>query len=525
VTSAFPNLAGVATIAIVGWAMINLANGWVGFAAIVPLEFRGSGEAAISLARLFAAGVLVLMVVEDNGSRLRWLASGFAILGLGQLVFGYLEPAFLANSDLNESLYQMILVRTLAGALFVIALVPSTAPQFGRRELGWVSLVSLGVIAGYYTFSHVGALPELVRITSLEDAARTRIAPMSWMTEWHWLLAAIPLGLASVAAVAACRRQAVSGIGGWLPLSIILLAGSDLHDALWPSAYINSTLFTSADFLRLAMAAVVVIGGTLEIRRIAMERSTYLLQEIEHSRRLEHVAELKADFTAMVAHELGHPLSGIRRCAELISRKGIDPKVRDQALATILKELSTLDHMVADVQETSLIETDTFSVQAQLVPVGSIVEDAKAATEMYDREPALDIRLSGVRPQDIVIADRGRIGQVLRNLLRNAARHSGDGTPIRIQAVGVGETHVRFEVIDEGPGIHQEDLSTIFEKYGRGGRGNEASTGKGLGLYLSRRIVRAHGSELTVASEPGHGSRFAFDLRRGAGSKWSISAQ
>jgi hypothetical protein len=115
-------------VGIVAWALVNLANGWVGFAAVVPVGFRGGAEAAISLARLFAALVLVLIVADGIGGRLRWVACGFVVLGLGQLVFGYLEPILQTATDVNDSLYEMILVRTLAGALFVIGPPGSGSP-------------------------------------------------------------------------------------------------------------------------------------------------------------------------------------------------------------------------------------------------------------------------------------------------------------------------------------------------------------------------------------------------------------
>jgi RNA polymerase sigma factor (sigma-70 family) len=104
------------------------------------------------------------------------------------------------------------------------------------------------------------------------------------------------------------------------------------------------------------------------------------------------------------------------------------------------------------------------------------------------------------------------MGQVLRNLLSNAAKYAPPGTPIELRAVRRGE-HVRIEVADHGFGIHPDDMPRIFEKFGRGrDRGGRKVAGAGLGLYLSRRIVQAHGSDLTVESTPGVGSVFGFDL-------------
>jgi signal transduction histidine kinase len=116
-----------------------------------------------------------------------------------------------------------------------------------------------------------------------------------------------------------------------------------------------------------------------------------------------------------------------------------------------------------------------------------------------------------------VRADPYRIGQVLRNLLSNAAKYSPDGAPIELRARS-GEIPgcICIEVADRGRGVHPDDVDVIFKKFGRGrDRGGRSAYGVGLGLYLSRRILQAHGSELTLDSEPGGGSVFGFELRAG----------
>jgi signal transduction histidine kinase len=102
----------------------------------------------------------------------------------------------------------------------------------------------------------------------------------------------------------------------------------------------------------------------------------------------------------------------------------------------------------------------------------------------------------------------------LRNLLSNAAKYSPEDTPIELRVIGK-EGRVRIEVADHGQGIHPDDVPRIFEKFGRGRNreGHRERPGVGLGLYLSRRIVRGHGSELTVQTRPGEGSVFGFELR------------
>ncbi len=485
----------------------------MGFVAIVPYGFRGSSEAAISIARLFAAGVLLLIGTSGVGGRLRWVASGFVVLGFGQLLFGYLAPILETTVDVNDSLYQMILVRSLAGALMVIGLVPANPPRFNDRSVAWILAICAGSIAVYGALNAIHAVPTLVSVESLEMAARLQIAPMSWMTGWHWVLAILPLGLAMVASVGAEWRTRERVIGGWLPVAIILLAGSELHDALWPSAYGNSVIMNTADLLRLAMAAVVVVGGTRELQQIAAERQLLLAAEQDRSQRLEELISLKADFTAMVAHELGHPLSAIRRLTEMLAQPDLGPTQREYALSTILSETDALDRLVADMQTTTTVERADFKVSPLPVAIADLLSEAVEFFGTRCCPELIETRLRGLEPGQRVLADPLRIGQVLRNLLDNAVKYSPTGTPIILQVAATGNGRARFEVCDHGHGIYPDDRDRIFEKFGRGReRYGRTVSGTGLGLYLSRRIVRAHGSELTVRSEPGSGAVFNFEL-------------
>jgi hypothetical protein len=116
---------------VVAWAATNLAAGGQGFAVLVSDTLHGSEEAASALARHFAALVLGLFLADEAGWRTRWVAGGLAVLGLGHLVFGYLEPV--AQSDppeLNESLYEAFVTQTLACALFMVGLFPGRPPRF-----------------------------------------------------------------------------------------------------------------------------------------------------------------------------------------------------------------------------------------------------------------------------------------------------------------------------------------------------------------------------------------------------------
>ena len=232
-------------------------------------------------------------------------------------------------------------------------------------------------------------------------------------------------------------------------------------------------------------------------QRAEAERAALLATAQEYASRLEELAVLRADFTAMVAHELGAPLAAIRGLADLLASGRIGADDQAAVLAAIRAEADLLRALVDDIQTAAAAERDDFAVRPRPVPVAALLADAAAFARTLPGDHPVTTACDIHAP---VHADPERIGQVLRNLLGNAAKHTPPGTPIELRAATEGD-RVRIEVADRGPGIDPDDLVRVFEKFGRGrdATGRRAP-GVGLGLYLSRRIVEAHGNELTVDS-------------------------
>lgn len=403
-------------------------------------------------------------------------------------------------------------VQSVGGALFVVGLAPVAPPPFLWRVIPFtLSLIGVLVVAAWarllLPLIEITSLLEELGFTSVEELAHLNFTVLPGLTPWHWALSAIPLAL-GVAAVAGSGRQYRAGaVSAWLLVAMVVLAGSHLHNLFWPSGY--SPILTSSHLLRLAFAAVVAAGGTLELHRIASERAAMLAVEQEHSRRLGELAELREDFTAMVVHELGSPLAAIRGFADILSTKQLSPEAQARALAVIRTETSALTTLVADMQLAAGVERDDFRVRLQPVALNLVLADASAFAESLPGDHPF--RLTVSCDQQISV-DRERIDQVLRNLLHNAAKYSPDGAPIKLRAIP-DDGRVRIEVADQGYGIHPDEVGRIFEKFGRGrDNSDRAIPGTGLGLYLSRQIVRAHGGDLTVDSTVGVGSVFAFEL-------------
>ena len=394
----------------------------------------------------------------------------------------------------------------------IVGLYPGRPP----RLLVWAAtVVPAALVAAYVIlFEFIDAEESMPTLSLVANPEKTLTlgSPLTWLTPWHWALSALPLGLAVMAVAGAFWQSRRGLLRGWLLLAVVLLAGSVLHDYLWPSAY-GGGLLTTADALSLAFAVVVAIGGISELRRVASERAGLLATERERARRLDELNALRSDFSAMVAHELETPIAAVRKLNELVSAEGKESGVRDYATAATERELDALTNLVRDVRAVAEVEREGFEIESRRLPLEKLLADARAyAGSLPVDHPVLLIRQGDLPAERYVLADPERIGQVLRNLLSNAAKYSPEGAPIELRVIGK-ERRVGIEVADKGPGIHPDDVPRIFEKFGRGhSRDSRKMPGVGLGLYLSRRIVRSHGSELTVRTRPGEGSVFGFEL-------------
>lgn len=492
---------GVLTVVIVGWFAANLVTNATRLLNFAP-DLHLAAEAAASFARLF--GALVLFLVADERPRLRWIAASFLLLGLAGLAFGYVPTVFLDGVTANTAMYLSRCVWTIAGALILIGVAPRTPATLRPRHL--VLVVGVPIVLLGLVVALSDHLPALVHADALDlEVARNGLI-LGGMTRWHWLISTVPFLLAVAAVIAAATRDRGDVLGGRLFIALVFFAGAQLHDLFWPSAY--GPVLTASDVLELLFAGAVAVAGVVELHRVATERTALLAHERARAHSLRELAELKSDFTAMIAHELANPLAAIRRQADLAARGHLDSDTRDAALGAIQAEAKLMTQLVLDVQESARIERADFDVAPRPYPVEALLADAAAyARTLPGHHP---VTVAGAVGR--VRADPERIGQVLRNLLENAAAYSPNAAPIAIRAVQLGAS-VRIEIQDTGGGIPASDLARIFDKFERGGgRGLVAGPGLGLGLYVARRIVAAHGSELRVHSIMGEGSTFGFDL-------------
>ncbi len=229
---------------------------------------------------------------------------------------------------------------------------------------------------------------------------------------------------------------------------------------------------------------------------------------------LEELERTRAEFLAMVSHELQAPLASIRGSATTLlnDEPDLDPAEIRQFHRIIEQEASRMRGLISDLLDVARIETGTLPVAPAPVEPAVLVDEARSAFLSAGGRNPLHIDLSPDLPW--VAADRRRIVQVLSNLMSNAALHSPGSSAIRVAAVPEA-VHVAFSVADDGVGIPAEKLPHLFRKFSRldGDDRERGPGGSGLGLAICRGIVEAHGGRIRAESDgPDLGSRFTFTI-------------
>ena len=226
---------------------------------------------------------------------------------------------------------------------------------------------------------------------------------------------------------------------------------------------------------------------------------------------LEALDRMRADFLGMVSHELRTPLAAIKGSTTTVLDpvQSFGPTETRQFFRIIDEQADRMSALIGDLLDAGRIDAGTLSVAPEPSALGELVEQARTAFLSGDSRHTVLIDLPADLPR--VMADRGRIVQVLNNLLANAARHSPESAPIRIGAKRDG-MHVAVSVSDEGRGIAPERLPHLFRKYPAVGDG-QRGVGSGLGLAICKGLVEAHGGRIRAESAgSGQGARFTFTV-------------
>ncbi len=231
--------------------------------------------------------------------------------------------------------------------------------------------------------------------------------------------------------------------------------------------------------------------------------------------REKEIARMKTDFVSNVSHELKTPLASIKAYIEmLVDGEAEDDKTRAEFYEIIAAETDRLHRLIENILNISRIESGVVKVVREPISLPGVVKQVLDVAAPQAR--LNDIRLDGQLPPVFcqVEADRDMIYQAVMNLVSNAIKYTPTGGTVTV-GLGVDESRgvTTCAISDTGAGISSEELPHIFDKFYRVRANNKLAKGTGLGLTLVKHIVETvHDGKLTVTSEEGSGSTFAFEL-------------
>ena len=239
------------------------------------------------------------------------------------------------------------------------------------------------------------------------------------------------------------------------------------------------------------------------------------LRDISQEKELER---MKADFYSMITHDLRSPATSIIGFVDLLAQEAVGPlnAAQREIIAILQRSVQKLLNLINDFLDYSAIDAGFLRLERRQTRLDQVISEAvhEAQPLANQRHHVLELSL----PPEPVIAwvDSERIGQVVTNLLSNAIKYTPEGGHIKASLKVNGEW-IAIEVSDNGIGIPAEQIPLLFSKYKRVSNERVRKIqGTGLGLLIVKEIVKAHGGEISVSSEPGHGSTFRVLLPRGS---------
>ncbi len=236
-------------------------------------------------------------------------------------------------------------------------------------------------------------------------------------------------------------------------------------------------------------------------------------QAVEHARLFEasqRAIRARDDMLAVISHDLGNPLNGILLNANLLDRRlDQDDRRPHSYVDRIRREADRMHHMVLDLLDTASLDAGSLPLDRGLWPAQSLLTEAVEMLAPLADDRSVILQSRAAEPGLMIDCDRQRALRVFSNLIGNAIKFTPEQGVVSISAERDGD-EVRFAVDDTGPGVAEEDMQSVFDRYWQAPAGR--SRGRGLGLYIAKGIVEAHGGIIWVERAPGGGARFLFTL-------------
>jgi signal transduction histidine kinase len=222
--------------------------------------------------------------------------------------------------------------------------------------------------------------------------------------------------------------------------------------------------------------------------------------------------QAREDVLAIVSHDMRTPLAVVHTTTSMLlnPKYNLSPaQVREQH-ERIRRNVDLMNRMIGDLMDMVHLRSGTLSINPKPTVVNEVLREAVTALEAPARDKGLQMSYDAGTDVMRAEADRARLMQLFQNLLGNAVKFTKAGDSINVTSRTRGN-HAQIDIADSGPGIAADDLPHIFDPYYSASKKHQ-KTGTGLGLYIAKGIVDAHGGTIRCVSEPGVGTTFNITL-------------
>lgn len=287
----------------------------------------------------------------------------------------------------------------------------------------------------------------------------------------------------------------------------------------WP-LHRQATLYVEGD-LRKPNGATTSVGVTYAPTAAADGRLLGIVGNVRDITRFREAEELKSTFISIISHELRTPVALIKGYVGTLRREDArwEPAVVRQSLAVIEEEADHLATLIDDLLDASRLQAGALRLKQAEVSLDLVAARAAERFQTQSDKHRLQVHFPPAFP--VVIADEDRLSQVVNNLLSNAVKYSPEGGTITISGQARADDVVVC-ISDEGPGIPQQDAPRVFDRFFRATESARTTKGTGLGLFLAKAVVEAHGGQIWVDETRTKGARICFSLPRTPTSSASV---
>ena len=226
-----------------------------------------------------------------------------------------------------------------------------------------------------------------------------------------------------------------------------------------------------------------------------------VLDDVTAAREIE---QIKTDLISVIGHELRTPITVVRGAIRTLSKRGTGITAEDltTTLGAMSRNVARLERLIEDLLFVSAISDGRHAIDRTMGDVGAVVDELGSD------------RVQVVRPAEVplISLDLALVRRAIAHLVDNALKHSTEDV---VMEVAVRDDEIEIDVVDQGEGIYSGDLNHLFSRFHQvDGTSTRQTGGTGLGLYIARRVVEAHGGRIWATSRLGRGSRFCFTLPR-----------